>query len=89
MGLLPGKKNKVGIQPTPRKKSEINQEYQLIAFRVGHKQRVIFDNSIESEKLDKEITEHLQELRRLNYEYNQAKAEDPETVSPAPEVAAK
>lgn len=78
-----GKKNKTGMKPVTRKRAEINQEYQHIAFRVGHKQRLIVDNEFENQRLEKEIEEHLIELRRLDLEYKNVPPATPE-----PEVKA-
>lgn len=68
MPLWKPKKNKVGIQPKPRAKPEIEGDYQALALRVGHKQKVIIDKTQLIERLEREIKEHIVEMQRLSLE---------------------
>lgn len=82
MSIFKGKKNKVGIQPKARLKSVVNAEYNEQAARLGHAARMIREMEFETKKLEAEIEERMNEMRRLDFEMKQA-LPDPEQKASA------
>ena len=88
MPIFKGKRNKVGIQAKPRLKSEVNAEYNEHAARLGHAFRMIQEMEIETAKLEAEIKERVNQMRRLDFEGKQAFPDPVPEPEKTPEIAA-